>query len=105
MGIKDKLEAILSTHPDMTGGDAEHLSDAIIAALPSMIPDLEWEVRRSAHWSRGGAHKYVYWKQDSGSWYAVGADGSVLELKEQDCIDWANAHNRTTIMKAFGVQS
>ncbi len=106
--MRDRIAAIIEDTIVMGyGGDIHNLpaiADAILSALPSMVKPLEWVANRTQHWSRCGVHKYGYWKVPTGKWYAVGSDESVFCDDEQGCIDWANNHNATTIMAAFGIE-
>lgn len=130
MGIRDKIaeviEGVVITRDDgatVEITDAGELSDAIIAALPSCVPDLKWECIYEYNTIERAKSQSGYYTatqdEDSASGrvfleFHLTQDGDcmmgAIELKH-DCYepeDWreaANAHNRTTIMKAFGVQS
>ena len=106
--IKTIFDYWEGNHPGADWDDAEwdhgKLSDAILAALPSMVPDLSWKSRRNQHWSRGGVHKYGFWKQHTGRWYVVGSDETEILGTKKECVEWANRHNVKSIMAAFGIE-
>jgi hypothetical protein len=103
----DDTEALHLVHPDgycegckdtpCIDNSNLRLTDAIIAALPEMIPNLVW-VKRGKHIYSGDytlfnfvRGLYVEYRD-----FALGADLSLVDAKAA-----ANAHHRASIMAAF----
>lgn len=80
-----------------------HHADAIIAALPGMVPPLPMPERRNGYW--GGKFGYQVAHNGDGM-YRVRLNGKVLcrNIKGFDRAEaWANAHHVAQIMQALGI--
>lgn len=114
--IREKwMTVLLDAHADIDG--YENLVDAIIAALPGMIPELVWEDKHTGFLSSSAATSngkyHVAFDGEVYAWYAS------LEIGEHDCpimiepldVDTfeaakaaANAHHRAAVCKVIGLE-
>jgi hypothetical protein len=105
MTMRDEIVGIIEDGLG-DGLDLHDLADAIIAALPGMIPELVWEsgVVDCAKLSQGG--KYVACSTSPpGSWaWWLDCDGQTREVhnSQKSAKAAANAHHRLSVRKAMG---
>jgi hypothetical protein len=94
MNMRDKIADVI----DFTcHNDPYAQADAIIAALPEMIPDLVWE-------NKGGrfhSGKYIIAAFESGLYVEFMLLGLHCPKSLEEVIAAANAHHRASIMAAF----
>lgn len=112
--MREKLADIINTecHDSVHGGitGAHDAADAILAALPDMVPELEWqsdyaflsgwpakEINGEVAYSNIGAYVVCadFWNVN------FGPDQSVKTLEEAKAA--ANTHRRQQVMKIFGL--
>lgn len=80
------------------------LADAILAALPGMVPELEFvKNNHGQRWARRGPLSYGYWQRSDESWYVMSNNDSNLCGDEEAAILWANTTHRQQLMKALGL--
>ena len=111
--MRDKIAAIIQNMPEVAC--ASEVADAILAAMPGMIPGLVWEDKHTVVLSSSAATRngkyHVAFDDDVDAWYAS------LEIGDHDCpimiepldVDTfaaakvaANAHHRAAMCKAMG---
>ena len=113
------LEAINGVHED-SGNRAEHaerFTDAILAALPGMMPDLVWVECNGQPWRHtakgiGGEYVLTDWAVRDLHLVPSGANGFwVMGIERAGHVEFsdkkssksaANAHNRAAIAQAAG---
>jgi hypothetical protein len=104
MNMRDKIAAVIVDEMVDSMGDYSCVADAILAALPGMIPDLVW-VRDSA----GGdtySGLYEIYNGAYAEWHCVHSTSSPSRIAHGVSRDRAkaaaNAHNRAAIAQAAG---
>jgi len=111
--MRDKIAQIISDDVDahLNSGipwDGTKAADAIIAALPDMIPDLVWEDLSELHYRVLMAEE-MPWRCESyteGRWFLIWSD--TLIQGEWDTAEQAkavaNAHHKAKVMAALGLE-
>ena len=102
--LRDKIAAVIDANYDMPRGhdlNVTYLANAILAALPDMIPDLVWYKTTS------GTGKFPAWVSDPylivesltfGGFHMRGREYPTLEAAKAAC----NAHHKAQIIAALG---
>jgi hypothetical protein len=115
--MRDKLAETIKEFLDGCEGEYREpdLADAIIAALPGMVSELVWEVRRPPEKTAQGfwaeamsiSGRYEIHQFDgAGGQFYLHVPGK-YRMSEHDCHSYAqaaaNEHYRAAIMRAMGV--
>ena len=85
------------------------LADAIIAAMPGMVPDLVWSGSDKAPTSSGAIFDYILAHDFDGWRYIAAKDRQMADIAKLPVKDLAtaiaaaNAHNRAAVCKAMGL--
>jgi hypothetical protein len=114
MTMRDKIaDALAKAHNVSKAGNGFNRdADAILAALPDMIPDLVWDVLATTESGNiFGSGIYGIDKGATKGGYYVGLNGRDVLVDDKGNTLWfeaiaqaqaaANAHNRAAIMSAF----
>ena len=93
---------------DVTGDICNELvvADAILAALPSMVKDLEWEVVSGRRKDALGSGRLYQVRKVDDVWVAsvAGIDLNSGHTLDSEATEAANIHHRDQIMAAFGIE-
>ena len=100
MTMRDRIAAVIW---DNRGKRHDRIADAILAALPGMVPELVWV--GDARWPGSLVSSgYSIEEQDEDSWSASMADDSIHCFGTlEDAKAAANAHHRAAVCEALGL--
>ena len=111
MSMRDKIEDIIWKNSNINDHAIDITTDAILAALPDMIPNLAWEyVSQGGYWRSQSALGLYECGFDDGWWAALDGYQYWEWEPEEDPRSYstefaaqaaANTHHRATIMAAF----
>ena len=108
--IKTIFDYWEGNHPGADWDDAEwdhgKLSDAILAALPSMLKPLKWEVVSEKRWDAESMGILYKVRCIEGAWmsFANGVTIGYGHCLVHGAVEVANISNRDAIMAAFGIE-
>jgi hypothetical protein len=102
MTMRDKISHIVWANRQTHNLDADYIADAIIKALPDMIPDLVWE-DITAGW--GTTDYFIMPVLSSGEFRVYGIKGNYDNSAQYPDLEAAqaaaNTHHRAAVMAAF----
>jgi len=87
-----------------------HAADAILSVIAESVEPLQFPERRGGYWGVGRGIKGAGYQvaHTQGEAYRVRLNGRVIckEIKGlQNAIDWANAHNRASVLSSLGIST
>lgn len=109
MTMRDQIAAIVADLYDSEDVMSVHcalVADAILAALPGMIPDLVWDERSKTYWAAQTATGMAYITQYPGMSKSFALNTEMLSVGYlntlEDAKAAAEAHHRAAIAQAAG---